>query len=245
MPNVTTIRQRIKVQGIPVEVVRKDIRNLHLGVFPPDGRVRLPVPLRTDDEQVRFAVTSRLRWIQKRQKIFAMQEPQSQRGMITGEGHYYQGRRYLLDVIEQNKVPAVRLLNTATIQLRVRPGTNRNKREAVLCQWYRQQLHQQIPPIIAKWEPEIGVTVSEWRIKKMKTRWGTCNINARRIWINLELATKAISSLEYIVVHEMVHLLERLHNRTFRELMDSFMPQWRLHHDELNQLPLAHDGWRH
>jgi hypothetical protein len=233
------------VQGIPVEVVRKDIKNLHLGVYPPDGRVRVSVPLRINDEEVRLAVTSRLGWISKRQKVFAQQERQSKREMITGESHYYQGRRYRLDVIEQNAVPTVALVNNTTIRLRVRPGASRGKREAVLYQWYRQQLRRQVPPLIARWEPEIGMTVTEWRIKKMKTRWGTCNIEARRIWLNLELAKKTVSCLEYIVVHEMVHFLERLHNERFRELMDRFMPQWRLHRDELNQFPLAHEGWQY
>ena len=124
-------------------------------------------------------------------------------------------------------------------------GASTDKREAVLYQWYRQQLRRQVPPLIARWEPEIGVTVTEWRIKNMKTRWGTCNIEARRIWLNLQLAKKTVSCLEYIVVHEMVHLLERLHNERFRELMDRFMPQWRLHRDELNQFPLAHEGWQY
>jgi len=241
---VTTSRNQIEVQGIPVEIVRKDIKNLHLGVYPPQGRVRVSVPLRISDEEVRLAVTSRLGWIQKRQQIFAMQERQSKREMITGESHYYQGRRYRLDVIEQNTVPKVSLLNNATIQLRLRPGASADKREVVLYKWYRKQLREQIPPLISKWELKIGVTVAEWRIKKMKTRWGTCNIKARRIWLNLELARKPVSSLEYIVVHEIVHFLERLHNERFRELMDCFMPQWRVHRDELNQFPLAHDGWR-
>ena len=173
------------MQGIPVEVVRKDIKNLHLGVYPPDGRIRVSVPLRINDEEVRLAITSRLGWISKRQKVFAQQERQSKREMITGESHYYQGRRYRLDVIEQNAVPTVTLVNNTTIRLRVRPGASTDKREAVLYQWYRQQLRRQVPPLIARWEPEIGMTVTEWRIKKMKTRWGTCNIEARRIWLNL------------------------------------------------------------
>ena len=170
---MTNRGNQIEVQGMPVEIVRKDIKNLHLGVYPPRGQVRVSVPLRINDEEVRLAITSRLGWIQKRQKIFAQQEWQSKREMITGESHYFRGRCYRLDVIEQNMVPAVSLVNKATIQLRVRPGTSRDKREAVLYKWYRQQLLEQIPPLISKWEPIIGVPVAEWRIKKMKTRWGT------------------------------------------------------------------------
>ena len=237
---MTNRHNQIEVQGIPVEIVRKDIKNLHLGVYPPQGQVRVSVPLHIHDEEVRLAVTSRLGWIQKRQKIFAMQVRQSKREMITGESHYFRGERYRLDVIQQNMVPAVSLVNKATIQLRVRPGTSRDKREAALYKWYRYELREEIPPLISKWEPIIGVQVAEWRIKKMKTRWGTCNIKDRRIWLNLELAKKPQSGLEYIVVHEMVHLLERLHNQHFRELMDRFMPRWRQHRDELNQFPPAH-----
>ena len=133
--------------------------------------------------------------------------------------------------------------NNNTLELRVRPGTNGQDREAALHRWYRQLLRDQIPKLIAKWEPVIGVNVAEWGIKRMKTRWGTCNITPRRIWLNLELAKKPPSCLEYILVHEMVHFLERHHNEAFREYMDRFMPQWRLHREELNRAPLSHESW--
>ena len=226
-----------------MEVVRKDIKNLHLGVYPPEGRVRVAVPLRLDDEAVRLAVISRLPWIRRQQDGFECQDRQSQREMITGESHYVQGRRYRLDVVERDGPAEVCLPNNKTLELRVRPGTSREQREAVLHRWYRQRLREQIPPLIAKWEPEIGVTVAEWGIKKMKTRWGTCNIAARRIWLNLELAKKPASCLEYILVHEMVHLLERHHNERFKQVMDRLMPQWRLHREELNRAPLSHENW--
>jgi len=242
---VTTERHQIKVRGIPVEVVRKDIKNLHLGVYPPHGRVRVAVPLRLDDEAVRLAVIARLEWIRRQQNGFEQQDRQSEREMVTGESHYVQGRRYRLNVIEVDGPAAVSLPNNRTLELRVRPGTSREKREAVLHRWHRRWLREQIPQLIAKWEPAIGVTVAEWGIKKMKTRWGTCNIEARRIWLNLELAKKPISCLEYILVHEMVHFLERHHNERFRALMDMLMPQWRLHRDELNRSPLAHEHWKY
>ncbi len=231
------------MDGITVEVVRKDIKNLHMGVYPPNGRVRVAVPLRLDDEAVRLAVISRLGWIRRQQNGFELQDRQSEREMITGESHFYLGRRYRLDVIEHNGPAVVNLPNNTTMALRVRPGTSRDKREIVLHQWYRQQLREQIPQLITKWELEIGVTVVEWGIKKMKTRWGTCNIDARRIWLNLELAKKPASCLEYILVHEMVHLLERHHNDHFREYMDRLIPQWRLYRDELNRSPLSHENW--
>ncbi len=238
-----TSRHYIEVHGIPVEVVRKDIKNLHLGVYPPEGRVRIAVPLRLDDEAIRLAVISRLQWIRRQQDGFERQERQSEREMITGESHYVEGRRYRLDVVEQDGPAAVCLRNNTTLELRVRRGTSREKREAVLQDWYRQRLRAQIPQLIAKWEPEFGVTVADWGIKKMKTRWGTCNIEARRIWLNLELAKKPICCLEYILVHEMVHLLERHHNERFRQLMDRLMPQWRLYREVLNRAPLSHENW--
>ena len=224
-------------------MVRKDIKNLHLGVYPPNGRVRAAVPLRLDDEAVRLAIISRLGWIRRQQERFEQQVRQSQREMVTGESHYFQGRRYRLDVIEQNGPAGVRLRNRTTMELRVRPGTDRDKREVVLHRWYRQWLRGQIPQLIATWEPVVGVIVADWGIKKMKTRWGTCNIEARRIWLNLELAKKPVSCLEYILVHEMIHFIERHHDERFRESMDTLMPQWRLHRDELNRAPLAHEDW--
>ena len=167
------------------------------------------------------------------------------REMVTGESHYVQGRRYRLDVVEHDGPSSICQPNNTTLQLRVRPGTDRGKREAVLHRWYRQRLHEQIPELIALWEPVLGVKVTEWRIKKMKTRWGTCNIESRRIWINLELAKKPSECLEYILVHEMVHLLERHHNYLFRAHMDQLMPQWRLHREILNRAPLAHEDWEY
>lgn len=226
-----------------MEVVRKDIKNLHVGVYPPDGRVRVAAPLHIDDEAVRLAVISRLEWIKRQQRGFEQQKRQSQREMVTGESHYFQGRRYRLDVIEKDSPPSVRVLDNSTIQLQVRPGSGRDKREAVFHDWYRRHLQKQIPPLVARWEAEIGVQVAEARVKKMKTLWGSCNAEARRIWLNLELAKKPPICLEYIVVHEMVHLLECNHNDRFLALMDRHMPQCRLHRDELNRAPLAHEEW--
>ncbi len=228
-----------------MEIVRKEIKNLHLAVYPPNGRVRVAVPLRIDDEAVRLVVISRLGWIRRQQDRLSQQDRQSEREMITGESHYYLGRRYRLDVIEHNDPPTVALPNNTTMELRVRPGSTRDKREAVLHQWYRRQLREQLPQLIAKWEPIVGVTVAQWGIKKMKTRWGTCNVDARRVWLNLELAKKPPSCLEYVLVHEMVHFLERHHYERFRDLMDRLMPQWRLHREELNRSPLAHENWEY
>ena len=242
---MTTERQYIDVRGISAEIVRKDIKNLHVGVYPPTGRVRVAVPLRLDDDAVRLALISRLGWIRRQQAGFENQDRQSQREFVTGESHYFNGRRYRLDVIEHHGHPAVRLRNNTTMELRIGPDADREAREAVLHRWYRRRLREQLPALLAKWEPEVGVAVTDVRIKKMKTRWGSCNAEAGRIWMNLELAKKPASCLAYILVHEMVHFLERDHNDRFRELMDRLMPQWRLHGDELNRAPLAHEEWRY
>ena len=235
----------IHVRGTPVEIVRKDIKNLHLGVYPPNGRVRVAAPLYLDDDAVRLAVISRLGWIRRKQADFEQQNRQSQREFVTGESHYFQGRRYRLDVTEHNSPPTVRLVNNTTMALSVRPETDRDMREAVLYRWYRRELRDQLPALLAKWEPRVGVTVADVRIRKMKTLWGSCNIEAGRIWLNLELIKKPTSCLAYVLVHEMVHLLERKHNARFQALMDRFMPQWRLYRDELNRAPLAHADWRY
>ena len=242
---MTTEPYQIQVGGITVEIVRKDIKNLHVGVYPPSGRVRVAAPLRLDDEAVRLAVISRLGWIRRQQQSFQNQDRQSQREMVTGESHYFQGRRYRLDVIEHNGPPSVRLINNTSMALSVRPGTSSDKRESVLNEWYRKRLRQQLPPLLAKWQPHVGVTVAELRIKKMKTRWGSCNTEARRIWVNLELAKKPPLCLEYILVHEMLHFLERHHDERFETLMDDLMPSWQLCREELNRAPLGHEAWRY
>lgn len=240
---MTTSRQTIELRGVAVEVVRKRIKNLHVGVYPPHGRVRVAAPIRLGDEAIRLAVLSRLGWIRRKQEAFERQDRQSQREMVTGESHYFRGRRYLLDVVEVEARPSVRLANSRRLRLQVRPESDRQTRERVLHRWYRRQLGEQIPPLLAKWEPRIQETVSEVRIKRMKTLWGSCNAAARRVWLNLELAKKPLSCLEFILVHEMGHFLERHHNERFLTLMDSLMPSWRHHRDELNRMPLAHEDW--
>lgn len=234
---------QIQVEGLTVHVVRKNIKNLHLAVYPPDGRVRVAVPLRVDDEAVRLAVLSRLAWIRRQQEKFARQERQSPREYVSGESHYFLGARYRLNLVEQAGPSRVEIRNRQFIDLTMRPGSTVEQRGRVMSAWYRAYLRGVIPLLIEKWEPVLGVQVADWGIKQMKTRWGTCNIAARRIWINLELAKKSPRCLEYIVVHEMVHLLERLHNDRFRSLMDQFLPQWQFLREELSREPLAYEDW--
>ncbi len=242
---MTTEIHQIKVSGLTVDVVRKDIKNLHLAVYPPIGRVRVAAPLRVNDEAVRLAVISRLAWIKRQRTKFTNQARQSEREYVSGESHYFQGQRYRLNVIHQAGAARVVIRNKSTIDLYVREGSERAQRETVLLEWYRHHLKALVPDLIAKWEPVIGVKVADWRVKQMKTKWGTCNIEASRIWLNLELAKKTIPCLEYIIVHEMVHLLERHHNDRFTELISKFMPQWRLHREELNRSALGYEEWEY
>ncbi len=241
--SMSTDTSRIEIHGLVVEVVRKDIKHLHLGVYPPEGRVRVAAPLRLDDKAVRLAVISRLAWIRRRRDEFGRQDRQSRREFVSGESHYFEGRRYRLDVAVSHRQTGVRLRNAAWIEMRVRPGASRDAREAMPYRWYRARLRERIPEIIAKWEPGIGVLVADWRIRRMKTRWGTCNQEARRIWLNSELAKKPVACLEYVVVHEMVHLIERSHGDRFRSILDRVMPQWRQRVDALAREPLASEAW--
>lgn len=240
---MATETRRITVSGIAVEVVRKDIKNLHLGVYPPNGRVRVAAPIVVSDEAVRLAVVDKLAWIRRQKARFAEQPRQSEREMVNGESHYFMGRRYRLRVHEQDAPTRVALRGFASLDLFVRPGMTTEHREAVLLRWYREQLKARIPPLLEKWQSALGVQVSGWGVKKMKTKWGSCNVAARRVWLNLELAKKPPQCLEYIIVHELVHLLERRHNERFAALMDGFLPNWRSARDYLNRAPLGHESW--
>ncbi len=238
MATETTI---IRVREFDVEVVRKDIKNIHLATYPPDGRVRIAVPLHIDDDAVRAAVTAKAAWIRRQQKAFNNQARQSPREYVNGESHWVWGQRYRLELVETTaKQTAV--IRGKKLKLHVRPGATRDQRAAVLARWYREELNAEVPGLITKWEPVIGANVADWGIKAMRTKWGTCNRDARRIWVNLELAKKTPTCLEYLVVHEMVHLVERGHGDRFKNLMDQFLPDWRLRRDELNHAPLVLDS---
>ena len=231
------------VDGIEVDVVRKDIKNLHLGVYPPNGRVRVAAPLAVNDEAVRIAIVTRLSWIKRRRLRFAEQERQSQREFVSGESHYYLGRRYLLDVTEHGRTGQVQVRNGKHIDLTVPAGTDRKKRERIFQDWYRKELRALTQPIVEEYSERLSLSLPQWNIRRMKTRWGASNAQARRIWINLELIKKPIPCLEYIIAHELVHFYERHHNERFVNLMDRTMPLWRNNRDVLNSAPLAHEDW--
>ena len=240
---MNTEQTEITVSGLEVQVIRKAIKNLHLGVYPPNGRVRVAAPLRVSNEAVRLAVVGKLGWIKRQRSKFQEQTRESQREMVSGESHYFLGRRYRLRVIDHEGAGRVVVRNRRTLELHVRRQSGQVERERVLQRWYREQLRELIPPLLTKWAEILGVQPAAWGIKRMKTKWGTCNVDAKRIWLNLELAKKPAQCLEYIVVHEMTHLLERHHNDRFISLMDQHLPHWRLYRQELNAAPLAHDTW--
>lgn len=242
---VTEVHHHIKVSGLSVEIVRKSIKNLHLGVYPPNGRVRVAAPLSVSDDAIRLAVIGKLAWIRRQREKFEAQPRQSKREMVSGESHYFQGRRYRIRVVYHGSPPTIVLRNKSTMEIKVRPGTTAEQRLKVVERWYREQLKATIPALVAKWQPLLGIEVAAWGVKKMKTKWGSCSIEAGRIWMNLELAKKAPQCLEYVLVHEMIHLMERHHNDRFTALMDRHLPHWRTHREELNQAPLAHEDWTH
>jgi len=230
---------------LSIDVVRKDIKNMHLAVYPPTGRVRIAAPLRIDDEAVRLFAISKIAWIRKNQRNFNSQERQAPRQFKERESHYFLGKRYLLRIIEEEAPPKVVFKTKTYIDLYARPNSTLEQRQTIINEWYRAELKKLIPVIIDKWENQIGISVNDWQVKQMKTKWGTCNIEKKRIWINLELAKKPLHCLEYIVVHEIIHLLERHHNDRFLSLMEKYMPQWKFYREELNRLPVSHGEWKY
>ncbi len=236
-------RYSFDIRGLNIEVVRKPIKNLHLGVYPPDGNVRVAAPLGLTKDAIRLAVIGKLIWLKRQKMKYEKQARQTQREMVTGETHYFLGRAYRLRVIEHTGRCTVMLQNKSTIHLFVRKTTSRARREKLLSDWYRQQLQEIVSTMIAKWSKKIGVKSPSWSIRKMKTKWGSCNSLSKKIWLNLELAKKPIQCIEYIVVHELIHLRERHHNDRFVELMSSYLPTWRQKQSELNATSLKYENW--
>jgi predicted metal-dependent hydrolase len=228
----------MEVGQLKIQVVKKDIKNIHLTVYPPNGSVRLATPEKVSEETLRLYVVSRLGWIRKQQRRFQKQEREAPREFIQRESHYFFGKRYLLKIVENSSRSGISA-NGRYLVLESRSVTTIAKRQHDLLKWYRQQLKGQIPSLIANWEKKLGVSVDAWGVRQMKTKWGTCNIAAKRIWINLELVKKPVECLEFVIVHEMVHLLERKHNNRFHTLMDRYLPRWKVIKRQLNALPLG------
>jgi len=211
--------------------------------LPPLGKVRVAVPNKTDDEAIRLFILSKTPWIKRQIKKFELQERESQREFISGESHYFKGQRYILNIKHHNLAPKVVIRNKTNIDFYIKESLSRDDRENAFYKWYRKELKLILPEIVSKWEKRIGVKTNEYKVKKMKTKWGTCNHKAKRIWLNLELIKKPLIHLEYVILHELVHLIENTHNETFLSHMDNHMSQWRIHKDELNSLSLAYEEW--
>lgn len=238
-----TIKQEsFTIGSVEIDVVRKDIKNMHLAVYPPLGRVRLAAPMNTDLEVLRLFCISKLSWLKKNIKTFQNQARETARDYVSGESHYLQGKRYLLKIVHHKGHSKIEVVGNKII-FHTKEISTTEDRAKVFKEWYRKELKKQIPKLLTKWESVIEVKANEWGVKQMKTKWGTCNIEDKRIWLNLELAKKPPICLEYILVHELVHFLERNHNDKFIAYMDKFMPKWRLHRNELNNLPIAHNDW--
>jgi len=240
-----TINQNvIELGDIYLDVIQKDIKNVHLSVHPPRGRVTIAAPLSMDLETIRLFSISKLSWIRKQQAKLISQKREAIREYVTRESHYYLGQRYLLKVIEEKPTPKV-VLKHSSIELHVRPNSSRDQKKSLLFRWYKKQLKEVVAPFIVKYEKVMNVKIAKVSVRNMKTKWGTCHSEDRGIVLNTELAKKPIESIEYVLVHEMVHLLERNHNNKFIGYMDKFLPKWKHLRVELNRSALGHIDWRY
>ncbi|HVN47912.1 MAG TPA: SprT family zinc-dependent metalloprotease [Bacteroidota bacterium] len=222
------------IENISIDVERKNIRSIRIAVYPRTGRVRLAAPHWVSEETLQAYAISRLPWIKKHRKRLMCKEPRAAYEYVSGEHHFYNGHPYLLEVVSSDRSHGAALENS-TIKLFTGKVTTRHQRSEILAEWYRSQMKAQLPAMIAAWEPRMGVQVKELGIKRMKTRWGSCNIRTQRIWLNLELAKKSVQCLEYVLVHEMAHLLVPNHSMEFKTLMNTFLPNWKLLKQELSK----------
>ncbi|WHR51253.1 SprT family zinc-dependent metalloprotease [Vibrio furnissii] len=234
----------ITISGIEVAVTKKDIKNLHLSVLPPDGKVRVSAPDTMSDTAIRMAIVSRIPWIRQQQCSFAEQPRQSEREMVTGESHYLWGRRYRMEVLPTDGATQIEHKGHK-LKMYTKSDSSQKHRLEALNAWYRAQVKARVPDLLEHWQPIVGAAPLTWGVKKMKTKWGSCNISSKRIWLNTELAKKPPECLEYILVHELTHLLERHHNERFKSIMNKVMPNWKLHKETLNRSPLANDRWEY
>ena len=233
----------VTINDITVDVIRKDIKNMHLAVYPPTGRIRIAAPLSVNDDAIRLFAISKLGWIKRHQRKFQNHERIPARRYKERESHYFQGRRYLLRVKNINSAGKIDLRSKTYLDLYIKENASIDYKNRVFDEWYRAELKKILPDMLSHWEKKIGVNTTYCGIKKMKTKWGSCNIDRKRIWLNLELAKKPIQCLEYILVHELIHLLERHHNERFMSHMDYYLPNWKKLRDELNRLPASHADW--
>lgn len=233
----------IELGEIEIHVTRKNVKHVHLTVHPPEGRVTLVAPPRTRPEVARAYAISKLAWIRQQQRTLKSQAREKPRQYVTRESHQLWGRRHLLVVTEHDAKPKV-ALDHRCITLFVRPGSDVAKRAEVIHEWHKRLLHAEVPKIVARWERKLGVKVSGYFLQRMKTKWGSCNHRAGNIRLNTELVKKPKNMLEYVVVHEMIHLIEPTHSDRFFSVLNAHYPLWRETRAELNELPLAAELWR-
>lgn len=233
---------KIQLGDIEVDVIHKDIKNIHLSVYPPTGIVRISAPLRMDLDTIRVFALTKLSWIRKQQQKLREQERETPREYLERESHYAWGQRYLLKIVEKEASPHIDLRHSGMV-LYVRPGSSAVKRGAIMDEWYRQQIKDEMAPLIEKWQKRLGVEANRIIVQRMKTKWGSCTSQTKIIRINLELAKKPLECLEYIIVHELIHLIEPTHNRRFVELIEQYLPKWKFYREELNRLPVRHETW--
>jgi predicted metal-dependent hydrolase len=224
----------IEINGLEVELQRKKIKNMYLRVLPPNGRILITAPLRMSEGEIKSFALSKMDWILTQYHKVRQREENHEIAYESGDRILLWGQEYILSVIEAVGRPHLYLENS-TLKLYIRRESTKEQRKQVIDAWYRELLAAKIPPIMAKWESIIGVTSSGFSIRDMKTRWGTCNIRTKKICFNLRLVKKMPKCLEYVVVHELVHLLEKSHNHVFKGYMDHFLPEWRRIRKELNE----------
>jgi predicted metal-dependent hydrolase len=234
----------IQIGELFVEITQKDIKNVHLSVHPPLGRVTIAAPRHLSISAIRAFAIGKLSWIRQQQRKLQDQERETPREYLDRESHYVWGRRCLLKIVERDGPPAVEWRHHRLI-LSVRPGMDERRRADVVEAWYRDQLRQEAKPLTTEWERRLGVRVDRVFVQRMKTRWGSCNPTRHTIRLNTDLAKKPRECLEYILVHELVHLLEPTHNARFVALMDQFLPGWPHRREQLNRLPLRHVDWEY
>src|SRR3990167_9349546 len=240
---MSTNQGLFKVGGIEVVVLHKKVKNLHLNVLPPVGKVRVSAPINMGDDAIRTFFATRISWIKKHQAKFKGHERQTAREYVSGESHFFLGNRYRLEVEFTEEKLGVTIKNKKKMVLSVNPKSQLLKREQVVQDWYRNELRNILTDLIDKWQKKIGVKADYWGIRRMKTRWGTCDEKTNRLWFNLELIKKPERCIQYVVVHELIHLIEIKHNDKFVELINKYLPKWRSEKDELNQLILSYEEW--
>lgn len=225
----------LQVNNVDIDVIKKDIKNIHLAVYPPDARVRISAPFSYDDETIKLFAVSKWGWIKDNIEVIKNQTRIPPKDYISGESHYLFGKRYMLKVVEGKK-SSIDIEGVNKIVITVRKNATKDSKKKMMESWYREQLTKKLNILVPAWEEKTGLKINSWQIKKMKTRWGSCNINKKSINFNLELAKRQVKEMEYVILHELSHLVEKTHNQRFVSHLETYMPNWKLYRKELNSL---------